>query len=145
MLGPSGVGKTHLSIALGLEAITRGKETRFIQLRYLLEKIEKAEANGIPTLLRNFTTPKLVILDDIGYHDPGKNGREFLFSLVEQRHDRALSTIFISNQHPSKWEGLFGPDRAMPALDRITAGNCIQVIIDGKSYRQGHAIRKATN
>ncbi len=143
ILGPPGVGKTHIAVALGLNAIEKGKEVKFLEHESLLEKVEKSEGNMFTFLLRSVVRPDLVILDDIGFYNPGKNGNEFLYKLVEKRH--GLSTIFISNHSPSKWGVLFGPMRTGAALDRIFAGDLITVKINGKSYRPGHKIRRAGN
>ena len=134
-LGPPGVGKTHLAVAFGLEAIYRGHEARFLTLDELIERVEKADQIFSLRLFRTFMRPRLLILDDIDYYDTGKNASAFLFKLVKERHARSLSTIFTSNKDFSGWRDLFGnPEKAGGAIDRIV-GRAVIIKIEGESYR----------
>lgn len=142
-LGQSGVGKTHLSIGLGLEAINRGQETRCLTLDTLIDQVEKSDATKIPKLLRNLLLPKLLILDDIDFYDTGKNASTFLFKLVKERYDKNLSTILTSNKKLNDWVGLFGDQRrASAAIDRFM-GRATIVKITGESYRMKDKVKAA--
>jgi len=135
-LGPAGVGKTHLSIALGLEAIYKGFEMRFLTLDTLIELVEKADSVELSSkLLRTIMRPRLLILDDIDFYHTGKNASTFLFKLMVGRYQAKLSTIFTSNKEFNEWEELFGSkQRASAALDRLLERADI-INITGESYR----------
>lgn len=133
-LGQAGVGKTHLSIALGLEAINRGFEARFLRLDQLIEMVEATDESSSPRLLRTLVRPRLLILDDIDFYDTGKNASDFLFQLMSRRYDERVSTILTSNKVFGDWEPLFGGPRAEAIVDRIIGGAHI-ININGKSYR----------
>lgn len=135
--GPPGVGKTHLSIAIGIEAIQRGYEVRFLGLDKFLNDIERtnedAEASG--KILRFYANPRLLILDDMDFYPTGKNGGTALFRLIDIRYKKGMSTILTSAREFSQWEGLFGANsRAAGAIDRLLE-RCAVINIDGKSYR----------
>lgn len=134
-LGPAGVGKTHLSIGLGLEAIKRGLETRFLKLDELIDLVEKADENSLVKLFRTLARPRLLILDDIDFYNTGKNASTFLFKLVLKRYEDKLSIIFTSNKSFREWGELFGNrQRVNAALDRIVERAEI-INISGDSYR----------
>lgn len=134
-LGPEGVGKTHLSIALGVEAINHGFSTRFLKLDELIDLVEKATEEASPKLLRNLVFAKLLILDDIDFYDTRKNAGAFLFKLVSKRNENKVSTVFTSNKAFREWEGLFGDrGRGPAAIGRILERVAI-INIDGHSYR----------
>jgi DNA replication protein DnaC len=144
--GPSGVGKTHLSTALGLEAIKKGYETRFIVMEYLIEIIttalnkDKGQVAGDhrKKLLNMLMNYKLLILDDLAYSHINEDVASFLFLLIRRRHELNKSTIFTSNEGVDKWEKYFAGDkvRAMAALDRIME-DCVAITIHGQSFRVG--------
>lgn len=134
-LGPPGVGKTHLSIGFGLEAIYNGLECLFLQLDKLIDAVKKSDENTSPALLRKYMRPQLLILDDIDYYKTGGNASEFLFKLIKQRADEKLSMIFTSNKHFNDWGTLFETKvRAGAIIDRITSRAEI-INITGGSYR----------
>jgi DNA replication protein DnaC len=142
-LGPPGVGKTHLSIGLGLEAIYRGFETKFLKLDEFIEKVEKeTEANASSKIFKTYARPRLLIIDDIDYYYTGNNAGTVLFKLICQRHQMRVSTIFTSNKKLSEWGDLFGSkERAGAALDRIIGISEIINII-GESYRMKDKLKK---
>ncbi len=135
--GPPGVGKTHLSIALGLRAIKEGYECRFLPVRELIENVKKMRHEEIiygRRLFSSFLRPKLLILDEMDFYEMDKDASEFLFSLLQERYEKG-STIFTSNKKFHEWQSLFGDHKkAAAAVDRI-AHHATIVEIDGKSYR----------
>jgi DNA replication protein DnaC len=134
--GNPGVGKTHLAIALGYEAINKGFEARFLKLNQLIDLVEKkVDVASSQRFLKTLLHKRLLILDDIDFYDTGRNASEFLFKLVTQRYDHKLSTIFTSNQPFGEWGKLFGSQsRAGATIDRIREREEI-IRISGDSYR----------
>lgn len=141
--GASGVGKTHLSIALGLEAIKQGHETKFITVDILTEKImvainkDKIE-NGEhrKKLLANLSNVKLLIIDELAYSKITDEVSDFIFHLLMRRYDLQTSTILTSNKGFDSWGEFFNGNevRAMAVLDRIIH-QCVTINIRGGSFR----------
>lgn len=148
-LGPPGVGKTHLSIALGMEAINKGHEARFFTLDKLIELGEKALHNAASSsynrLFAALTNPKLLILDDIDFYETSKDLGMFLFQIIKERYDKKRSTILTSNKKFDEWKDLFGESRrAEAALDRILE-RVVIINITGDSYRIKDRLAKLKN
>lgn len=142
-LGQTGVGKTHLSIGLGLEAIQNGYEVRFIKLDQLVDTVDRLTGEGL--LLHRFSgvlqRVPLLVVDDIGpYELPLTAGTTtFLSRLFEQRYEKG-SVIFTSNKNIKEWEKLFG-QRASAVIDRVTH-HCTFVAIEGDSHRMKDKLQR---
>lgn len=142
-LGDVGIGKTHLSIALAREAISRGYDTKCITLDQLIYLVERCDVAAIPRLLRSFVRPRLLVIDDIDFYDTGKNAGMFLFKLLRQRYDDNSSTIVSSNRSPSKWGELFdSKEKASTVIDRLL-GRAEIITLEGESYRMKDRVDKA--
>lgn len=135
LLGPPGVGKTHLGIALGREACRRGHRTRFFTVSGLATAYAEArEERHIQRLERQIQTKALIVLDELGYVPLGGNASENLFSFVSQCYERT-SLLVTTNLPFSEWPQVFGDERLTGALlDRLTHRVHI-VEMDGESYR----------
>lgn len=146
-LGPPGVGKTHLSIALGLKNIERGNETRFTSAERIIESIRVAiekddelkNGDAKKKLFTSLINIKLLILDEFAYSNVDPRVGEFLFQIVFRRHAENRSIIFTANEHFSKWSStLFGNEgNKNAAIDRLLHHGKV-ISIKGQSYRQKH-------
>ncbi len=135
LVGPAGVGKTHLAIALGMEAARAGCSVTFMSASRALGKLRQAMDRGLlERTLRNLCRSRLLILDEIGYLPWDRTMAHLFFRIVENRYERA-STIFTSNKPYSEWGEVLGdPVLAAAVLDRILH-HSTTVNIRGDSYR----------
>ncbi|HVI90902.1 MAG TPA: IS21-like element helper ATPase IstB [Dongiaceae bacterium] len=137
LLGPSGVGKTHLAIALGYLATQHGIRTRFISAADLVLLLETAQRqNRYKETIRNLTAgSQLLIIDEIGYLPITQNQANLFFQVVARRYEKA-SVIVTSNLTFGTWDQAFGGDAVLAAamLDRLLHHAAI-VQINGDSYR----------
>ena len=135
LLGPPGVGKTHLAIGLGLEAIEAGFSVYFINSATMISKLMTAAQRGkLEKQLKTLAKYKLLIIDEIGYLPFDLAASHLFFRLISMRYER-VSTIFTSNKSYSEWGEIFGdPVIATAILDRILHHG-ITLNIKGESYR----------
>ncbi len=133
-IGRAGTGKSHISIALGMEALQKGFRVRFISVMQLLQEIQLAEAEfRLPRYLKAWNRVDLVILDELGYLPLGEQGK-LLFHFISQRYETG-SLIITSNLEFSRWvEVLHDPALTSALLDRLTHHSNI-ILFDGESYR----------
>jgi DNA replication protein DnaC len=135
LLGPPGVGKTHLAVALGVNAVEQGYKIQFTSAQTLIASLARANAeNRLEEKLKLYCQPKLLIVDEIGYIPIDRHGANLFFQLISRRYEKG-SMILTSNQPFSNWGDVFG-DRiiATAILDRILH-HSITVNIKGESYR----------
>lgn len=133
--GSSGVGKTHLAIALGVAAARKRNLTYFITCHDLIQQLNKAHSeNRLETKLKHFAKHKLLIIDEIGYLPVDKQGANLFFQLIAKRYEKN-STIITTNQPFSKWADVFSDAvLASAILDRLLHHSHI-LKITGPSYR----------
>lgn len=135
VLGPPGVGKTHLAVSLGLKAIEAGYRVLFISAANLIAALSKAHAEGrLDEKLKVFTAPRLLIIDEIGYLPIDRVGANLFFQLISRRYERG-PMVLTSNQSFGAWGEVFG-DRviATAILDRLLH-HAVTMNIRGNSYR----------
>jgi DNA replication protein DnaC len=135
ILGPPGVGKTHLAVGLGLTAIEPGYRVLFTTAAALVTALTKALAEGrLEDKLKVYTMPRLLIIDEIGYLPIERQGANLFFQLISRRYERG-PLILTSNQSFGAWGEVFG-DRviATAILDRVLH-HAVTINIRGNSYR----------
>ena len=134
-LGPPGVGKTHLSIALGMRALQSDISTYYVSAIKLVQSLRKEyQRDRLNIMLRNYARYSLMIVDEIGYLPLNREESNLLFQLVSYRYEKS-STIFTSNKSFSEWGEVVGDQVIASAiLDRILH-HCSTVNIKGDSYR----------
>jgi DNA replication protein DnaC len=134
-LGPPGTGKSHLSVALGVEAVKAGRSVYFATLADLVGALAKAEREGtLRERIRFFCRPALLIVDEIGYLPVVSGGGNLFFQLVNARYEKG-AMILTSNRGFAEWGEVFGdPVVATALLDRLLH-HAVVVQIEGSSYR----------
>lgn len=143
-MGPSGTGKTHVALGLGLAACQKGLSVCFITAAALVNEL--MEARDERRLLRpqkQLASVKLFIIDELGFVPLSKTGAELLFELISQRYERG-ATMITSNLPFDEWTETFGTERLTGALlDRLT--HHVNILeMNGDSYRLGQSrARKA--
>ena len=134
-LGPSGAGKTHVALGLGLAACQRGVKTRFATAAAIVhELIEARDDKRLLRLQKQMATVELLIIDELGFVPLSRTGAELLFELISQRYERG-ATIITSNLPFDEWTATFGEERLTGALlDRLT--HHVHILeMNGQSYR----------
>jgi DNA replication protein DnaC len=134
-LGQPGCGKTHLALALGVEAVKAGRSVYFATLADVVSSLAKAEREGtLRERIRFLCRPQLLIIDEIGYLPVIAGGGNLVFQLVNARYERG-AMILTSNRGFAEWGEVFGgPVVATALLDRLLH-HAIVIQIEGASYR----------
>ena len=134
-LGPSGVGKTHLAVALGITAAKKRYSVYFISCHDLITQLNKAHfENKLEQRIKHFSKYQLLIIDEIGYLPVDKQGANLFFQLIAKRYEKN-STIVTTNMNFNKWGEVFSDNiLANAILDRLLHHSNV-ININGNSYR----------
>ena len=134
-LGQPGCGKTHLAIALAVEAVKAGRSVYFTTLAELIGSLAKAEREGVlRERIRFLCRPQLLVVDEIGYLPVVAGGGNLFFQLVNARYERG-AMILTSNRGFAEWGEVFGDTVVATALLDRLLHHAVVVRIEGASYR----------
>jgi DNA replication protein DnaC len=136
LMGPTGVGKTHLLTALGYTACERGVSVRFTRVVDMLNGLTTAQLNGtLAKVLKTYTSPSVLLLDELGYLPIDKRGADLMFQVVAARYESG-SIVITTNRAFRDWGKTFDVDNTLATamIDRLMHhGEAI--LIQGDSYR----------
>jgi DNA replication protein DnaC len=135
LIGPPGTGKTHRSLALGVEAVKAGRSVYFSSLADIVATLAKAERDGaLRERIRYYCRFALLIVDEIGYLPVTPGGGNLFFQLVNARYEKG-AMILTSNRGFAEWGEIFGDTVVATALLDRLLHHAVVIQIEGSSYR----------
>ncbi len=144
LLGPPGVGKTHLAVALAVKCCHAGKTIYYTTMADLIEKLKSDHQAGRSGRTRRHLSAALVVVDEVGYTPIGREECHLFYRFVAARYEKA-STVITSNKAFSDWAELFhDPVIVTAILDRLLHHSVV-VNIRGHSYRLRGKVRQDTS
>jgi len=131
LIGPAGVGKTHIATALCHEALLKGHHTVFVTLFDLTAKLSKAK--NLYSLIDYYAKIPILCIDELGYVVPSKEQADWIFQIFSKRAE-VTTTLVTSNLIPSNWGKIFDSVTASAILDRLSMNGKF-ITFEGRSYR----------
>jgi DNA replication protein DnaC len=135
LIGQSGTGKSHLAVALGVEAVRAGRSVYFSPLADIIDSLARADREGrLRERIRYLCRAQLLIIDEIGYLSVGASAGNLFFQLVNARYEKG-AMILTSNRGFAEWGAVFGDAVVATALLDRLLHHAVVVQIEGSSYR----------
>lgn len=131
LIGPAGVGKTHMATALCHDALMKGQHTVFLTLFDLTAKLSKSKS--LYGLIDYYAKAQILCIDELGYVIPTKEQADCLFQIISRRVEIG-TTIITTNLVPSDWGKVFDTATASAILDRLSMSGRF-ITFEGRSYR----------
>ena len=136
LIGTVGLGKTHIAAALARQACERGASVLFTSAVDIINTLAAQRGqHGFQRVLRRYTRPELLVIDELGYLPVDRVGAELLFQMLGERYESA-STVITTNRAYKEWAVTFANDATLTSavLDRVVH-HCETIVIEGESYR----------
>jgi DNA replication protein DnaC len=144
-LGGHGTGKTHLAIALGIQACNAGKRVRYFTVADLVHQLlEAREEKQVLRYQQQLGRYDLLVLDELGMIDCPQDGSNLLFQVISSRYERR-STIITTNLEFKDWPSVFGTQKLTSALLDRLIHRCHILEVNGESYRFKESLRRKKN
>ena len=143
--GPTGLGKTHLAIAIAYRAIQNGGTALLEEASHIIDDLSEASTRGrLRKALARYIQPDVLVVDELGYLSYPPDAANVLFQVVNQRYLKKRSMVFTTNKPLPAWAGvLHDADLAEAIIDRVLArGRLIE--LSGQSYRTRHHAKEST-
>ncbi len=141
LYGSVGTGKTHLSVALGVEAINKGKKAVFYRVHDLINQLEQENEKKVAKVHKKISQADLLILDEWGYLPLHQEGARLLFDIVSSCYE-TKSIIITTNIEFGRWKGFLFDEKLTAAIVDRLVHHSHMLIFTGKSYRMENSLMK---